>query len=60
MLPCMDCAGVDGCLSFYAKSTCKVIIRPPLSKKSFPVCRVGKKSQSGGRESFFPPDFIFL
>ena len=36
--------------------------RPPLSKKLFPVSRVGKKkSQSGGRESsfFFFPNFIF-
>ena len=33
---------------------CGYCIRPPLSKILSPVCRVGKKkSQSGGRESFF-------
>ena len=36
-----------------------VYIGPPLSKKSFPVCRVGKKkSQSGGGESFFLISFF--
>ena len=37
-----------------------VTFGPHLSKKLFPVSRVGKKkSQSGGRESFFFPNFIF-
>ena len=35
------------------------ILRPPFSKKSFPVSWVGKrKRQSGGRESFFFSNFI--
>ena len=44
-----------------ASFTVIYVLRPPLSKKLFPVRRVGtKKSQSGGRESFlFFPNFIF-
>ena len=36
-------------------------IRPPLSKKLFPVDRVGKKVQSGGRDfsSFLPNSILY-
>ena len=36
-------------------------VRPPLSKKSFPVCRLGGgNGQSGGRDFFFFfSNFIF-
>ena len=54
ILECVHPAGAPFFQTFNMRITCAHIYRagPPLSKKSFPVCRVGKK-RPVGRSGFF-------